>query len=116
MKHTPHTICILYSGVHSWYEAICCKARAVPCRTIQASNIHALQNGKGGRGNQKRQRGVPCLPEIKAILQNHFLAACDDHGKIDRSNIIKKAKVFELLKFKIEEMKCRQRQCVQFSE
>ena len=49
----------------------------------------------------KRQRGIPCRPEVKFFFCDCFLAAYDNFGKIDHARIISKSKMHVLLKAKI---------------
>ena len=57
---------------------------------------------QGWARKPKRQRGVPCRPEVKNFLRDCFLAAYDKFGKIDRARIISKGKAHTLLKAKME--------------
>ena len=57
---------------------------------------------QGWARKPKRQRGVPCRPEVKNFLRDCFLAAYDKFGKIYRARIITKSKAHVLLKAKME--------------
>ena len=57
---------------------------------------------QGWARKPKRQRGVPCRPEVKNFLRDCFLAAYDKFGKIDCARIISKRKAHVLLKAKME--------------
>jgi len=57
---------------------------------------------QGWARKPKRQRGVPCRPEVKNFLRDCFLAAYDKFGKIDRARIVSKSKAHTLLKAKME--------------
>ena len=59
---------------------------------VQGVPENGLPFKQGWARKQKRQRGVPCAPEVKQFLCNCFLAAYDKDGKPNRATLISKAK------------------------